>query len=315
LLLDFMRRPWRFLTVVQRSHLQASEVAVDSPAARWQPDGMETGVAASVPARPRANFRFRLPQWSLALPLPLVLIALWQVATGGRSYSLIPTPVKVLVTSWDYVVGGIYNDTYSGAFLHNAEASIARVYGGFAVAMLIAIPLGLLIGRNARARALIDPTLQFLRPIPVTAWLPLTMILFGLGPRATVALIALGTFFPMLLNTVDGVRMVEPRLIEAAQMLGTPKAAIFARVILPAASPSIFTGIRVALGLGWVLVVVGEMTGVPQGLGANIMDARQLSRTDLVIAGMVVIGILGFISDRIVMQIGRRALWWNPSAR
>lgn len=276
---------------------------------------METAVAVSVSTPSRANIPFRMPAWLLALPIPIVLIALWQLATGGKAYSLVPTPVRVLITTWDYVFGGVYNDTYSGTFLLNAEASIARVYGGFAVALVIAIPLGLLLGRNARARAMIDPTLQFLRPIPVTAWLPLTMILFGLGPRATIALIALGTFFPMLLNTVDGVRMVEPRLIEAAQMLGTPKAAIFARVILPAASPAIFTGIRVALGLGWVLVVVGEMTGVPVGLGANIMDARQLSRTDLVIAGMVVIGILGFISDRIVMQLGRRALWWNPSAR
>ena len=197
----------------------------------------------------------------------------------------------------------------------NALASIGRVYGGFAVAFAVAIPLGLLLGRSARARAMIDPMLQFLRPIPVTAWLPLTMLIFGLGPRATVALIALGTFFPLLVNTVDGVRMVEPRLIEAAQMLGTPKAAIFARVILPAASPAIFTGIRVGLGLAWVLVVVGEMTGVPLGLGANIMDARELSRTDLVIAGMVVIGALGFMSDRIVVQLGRRALWWNPGAR
>jgi NitT/TauT family transport system permease protein len=141
------------------------------------------------------------------------------------------------------------------------------------------------------------------------------MIIFGLGPPATIALIALGTFFPMLLNTIDGVRLVEPRLIEAAEMLGTPRAAIFTRIILPAASPGIFTGIRIGLGLAWVLLVVGEMTGVPTGLGANIMDARQLSRTDLVISGMVFIGILGFLSDRVVMLIGRRALWWNPSAR
>jgi NitT/TauT family transport system permease protein len=172
-----------------------------------------------------------------------------------------------------------------------------------------------LLGRNKLARSIIDPTLQFLRPIPVTAWLPLTMILFGLGPPATIALIALGTFFPMLLNTIDGVRLVEPRLIEAAEMLGTPQHAIFSRVILPAASPSIFTGIRIGLGLAWVLLVVGEMTGVPTGLGANIMDARQLSRTDLVISGMIYIGILGFLSDRVVMLLGRRALWWNPSAR
>jgi NitT/TauT family transport system permease protein len=270
---------------------------------------------AADPARAKPVRNLAIPGWLYSLALPLVLIGAWQLATGGRSYSLIPPPSTVVLTAWDYAFGGIRNDTYSGTFAANAMASVTRVFGGFLVAMLIAIPLGLILGRNKLARRLIDPTLQFLRPIPVTAWLPLTMILFGLGPPATIALIALGTFFPMLLNTVDGVRLVEPRLVEAAEMLGTPKAAIFARVILPAASPSIFTGIRIGLGLAWVLVVVGEMTGVPTGLGANIMDARQLSRTDLVISGMIYIGILGFLSDRVVMLIGRRALWWNPNAR
>jgi NitT/TauT family transport system permease protein len=270
---------------------------------------------APVLARPTVAVPRTIPRWLYALPLPIVLIAAWQLAAGGKSYSLIPPPSTVVLTAWDYAFGGIRNDPYSGSFAANAIASIIRVFSGFFVAMIVALPLGLVLGRSKLARGIIDPTLQFLRPIPVTAWLPLTMILFGLGPPATVALIALGTFFPMLLNTIDGVRLVEPRLIEAAEMLGTPKAAIFARVILPAASPSIFTGIRIGLGLAWVLLVVGEMTGVPTGLGANIMDARQLSRTDLVISGMVYIGILGFLSDRIVMLIGRRALWWNPSAR
>jgi NitT/TauT family transport system permease protein len=272
-------------------------------------------LTATAPAGAAKSARSRIPIWLYALPLPIVLIGAWQLATGGKAYSLIPPPTTVVLTAWDYAFGGIRNDTYSGAFWANASASIMRVFFGFFVAMIVAIPLGLILGRSKLVRSLVDPTLQFLRPIPVTAWLPLTMILFGLGPPATIALIALGTFFPMLLNTVDGVRLVEPRLVEAAEMLGTPKAAIFARVILPAASPSIFTGIRIGLGLAWVLLVVGEMTGVPTGLGANIMDARQLSRTDLVITGMIYIGILGFLSDRIVMLIGRRALWWNPSAR
>jgi NitT/TauT family transport system permease protein len=271
--------------------------------------------AAVAAARPAIPVKRSVPGWLYALPIPVVLIAAWQMACGGKAYSLIPPPSAVVLTVWDYAFGGIHNDPYSRTFAANAIASIIRVFSGFFVAMVIALPLGLILGRFKLARQLIDPTLQFLRPIPVTAWLPLTMILFGLGPPATIALIALGTFFPMLLNTIDGVRLVEPRLIEAAEMLGTPKAAIFARVILPAASPSIFTGIRIGLGLAWVLLVVGEMTGVPTGLGANIMDARQLSRTDLVIAGMVYIGVLGFLSDRIVTMIGRRALWWNPSAR
>lgn len=279
-------------------------------------DTVSGTTSALAGATPRAGARVpALPRWLLALPLPVVLVAAWQLATAGKAYSLIPPPSTVLLTAWDYAFGGIRNDPYSATFATNALASITRVFAGFFVAMIVAIPLGLILGRSKLARGLIDPTLQFLRPIPVTAWLPLTMILFGLGPPATIALIALGTFFPMLLNTVDGVRLVEPRLIEAAEMLGTPKAAIFGRVILPAASPSIFTGIRIGLGLAWVLLVVGEMTGVPTGLGANIMDARQLSRTDLVISGMIYIGILGFLSDRVVMLLGRRALWWNPSAR
>ena len=284
-------------------------VGANSPAVEIASGAVATPAPARVPAA-RA-----FPVWLLAFTVPVIGLIAWQLATAGKAFSLIPPPTTVGVTLWDYLFGGIRNDPYSGAFLANAIASIGRVYGGFFVAMIVALPLGLILGRSTFARGLIDPTLQFLRPIPVTAWLPLTMILFGLGPPATIALIALGTFFPMLLNTVGGVRMVEPRLIEAAEMLGTPKTAIFTRVILPAALPSIFTGIRIGLGQAWVLLVVGEMTGVPTGLGANIMDARQLSRTDLVITGMIVIGVLGFLSDRIVMLIGRRALWWNPSAR
>jgi NitT/TauT family transport system permease protein len=275
----------------------------------------QVSAIAPVSAPLQAPISRAMPAWMLALPLPVVGLVAWQLATAGKAYSLIPPPTTVALTAWDYAFGGIRNDPYSQAFWANAGASIMRVFGGFFVAMIVALPLGLILGRNKLARSLIDPTLQFLRPIPVTAWLPLTMIIFGLGPPATIALIALGTFFPMLLNTVDGVRLVEPRLIEAAEMLGTPRAAIFTRVILPAASPSIFTGVRIGLGLAWVLLVVGEMTGVPTGLGAAIMDARQLSRTDLVITGMIYIGALGFLSDRVIMLLGRRALWWNPSAR
>jgi NitT/TauT family transport system permease protein len=277
--------------------------------------GVTSNALSAAPDRAVAAKPRTIPRWLYAFPLPVVLIVAWQLATAGKAFSLIPPPSTVVLTAWDYAFGGIRNDTYSGAFLANAIASISRVFAGFFVAMIVALPLGLVLGRSKLVRGLVDPTLQFLRPIPVTAWLPLTMILFGLGPPAAIALIALGTFFPMLLNTVEGVRLVEPRLIEAAEMLGTPKTQVFMRVILPAASPSIFTGIRIGLGLAWVLLVVGEMTGVPTGLGANIMDARQLSRTDLVISGMIYIGILGFLSDRVVMLIGRRALWWNPSAR
>ncbi len=257
----------------------------------------------------------RARRWLIAAPLPLFLIGLWQIVVTHASSSLIPAPSTVLLTIWDFAFGGIYDYAYSRTLLPHLIASSGRVLCGFALAAIVAIPIGILLGRSKALARVIDPTLQFLRPVPVTAWLPLSMILFGIGPRATIALIFIGAFFPILINTIDGVKYVEPRLIEAAQMLGTPRTAILTKIVLPAASPAIFTGLRISLGFSWVLVVVGEMTGVPLGLGAVIMDARNLSRTDLIIAGMFYIGIIGFLSDRLITVIGRSVLWWNPNAR
>jgi NitT/TauT family transport system permease protein len=192
-------------------------------------------------------------------------------------------------------------------------ASLSRVYGGFVIAAILALPLGLMIGRLSIMRRLLDPTLQVLRPIPVTAWLPLSMIIFGLGPRSAFFLVCLGAFYPILINTIFGVRSVDLRLFEAASMLGCRSTAQFHRVVLPASLPAIFTGLRLGLGFAWVVIVVGEMTGVPTGLGAIIMEARQLSRTEIVICGMIVIGIAGFISDRIVLLLGKRLLQWSPN--
>jgi NitT/TauT family transport system permease protein len=249
----------------------------------------------------------------LAIAFPFVLLALWHFATVNRPASLIPPPHEVWLELEDLAIGGINDDAYSGTLLTHLLASVSRVYGGFALALAVALPLGMLIGRIALVRQLVDPTIQILRPIPVTAWLPLSMIIFGLGPRSAFFLVFLGAFYPILVNTIFGVRSVEPRLFEAASMLGCTGSAQFFRVVLPAALPSIFTGMRLGLGFAWVVIVVGEMTGVQTGLGAIIMEARQLSRTEIVISGMIVIGVFGFLSDQLVMWIGRRLLAWSPS--
>jgi len=191
-------------------------------------------------------------------------------------------------------------------------ASVSRVYGGFLLAAACALPLGMLIGRVALVRATLDPTLQLMRPIPVTAWLPLAMIVFGIGPTSAFFLVFLGAFYPILVNTIFGVRNVEPRLFEAAAMLGVSPSATFWKVVLPASLPSIFTGLRLGLGFAWVVIVVGEMTGVQTGLGAIIMEARQLSRTEIVISGMIAIGLLGYVSDYLVQLLGKRLLRWSP---
>jgi NitT/TauT family transport system permease protein len=255
----------------------------------------------------------RLRPVLLGLAFPIALLAIWHFFTAGRPGSLIPPPHDVWLELWDLAFGGINDDAYSRTLYVHLLASVARVYGGFAMALMVALPLGMLIGRGPLIRQLIDPTIQILRPVPVTAWLPLAMIIFGLGPRSAIFLVFLGAFYPILLNTIFGVRSVEPRLFEAASMLGCTGSAQFFRVVLPAALPSIFTGMRLGLGFAWVVIVVGEMTGVQTGLGAIIMEARQLSRTEIVICGMIVIGLFGFLSDQLVMLIGRRLLAWSPS--
>jgi NitT/TauT family transport system permease protein len=253
--------------------------------------------------------RYRAP---LAALVPVACVALWWLGTRHSEYGLIPSPYEVALALWDLAFGGINDDAFSGMLATHLIASASRVYGAFALAALVALPLGMLIGRLSLVRVLLDPALQILRPVPVTAWLPLSMIVFGLGARSAFFLVALGAFYPILVNTIFGVRSVEPRLFEAAAMLGVRPAAMFWRVVLPAALPGMFTGLRLGLGFAWVVIVVGEMTGVSTGLGAMIMDARQLSRTEIVISGMVTIGIAGFLSDQAVMLLGRRLLRWSP---
>ena len=279
---------------------------------------MSASVAAENTAeakKPRSGGRLwpRLKGVMLALVVPLLLLLGWHLAVQAGMTRLIPSPADVAEYMVDFAVGGIWDDAFSATLHIHLLASMTRVYGGFALAALVAVPLGLLIGRNEKVSGLLDPFLQLMRPIPVTAWLPLSMILFGLGPRSAFFLMFLGAFYPILLNTVFGVRSVEKRLFEAASMLGCSGTAQFFRVVLPASLPSIFTGLRLGLGLAWFVIVVGEMTGVPQGLGAVIMDGRTLSRTELVICGMIVIGIAGFISDRIIVAIMNRLLRWSPS--
>jgi NitT/TauT family transport system permease protein len=249
---------------------------------------------------------------ALGAGFPLALVVLWHAAVASSGTKLVPTPYMVAVMMKDFALGGVYDDAFSGTILTHLVASMQRVYGGFLLAAAIGIPLGLAIGKIPVFRQLLDPTLSLLRPIPVTAWLPLSMVFFGLGPRSAVFLVFLGAFYPILLNTIFGVRSVDGKLFEAANMLGCDGARMFRQVVLPAALPSIFTGLRLGHGFAWILIVVGEMTGVPTGLGSVIMDGRTLSRADLVITGMIVIGVAGFICDRLIVSLNNHVLRWSP---
>jgi NitT/TauT family transport system permease protein len=279
-------------------------------------EAAERSAPATVGIRRRRRQRLEtLRAFALGIGFPILLVLIWDRSVAITGTRLIPSPYQVAVMMYDFSFGGVYDDAFSGTILIHVWKSVQRVYAGFFLAALIGIPLGLLIGRIRILRQLLDPTISLLRPIPVTAWLPLSMIFFGLGPNAAIFLVFLGAFYPILLNTMFGVRSVDPRLFEAAAMLGCSGTAMFRQIILPASLPSIFNGLRIAHGFAWILIVVGEMTGVPTGLGSVVMDGRTLSRTDLVITGMIVIGACGFITDRIIVAISNRVLNWSPQHR
>ena len=252
---------------------------------------------------------------ALGVGFPILLVLIWDRAVAISGTRLIPSPHQVALMMYDFSFGGVYDDAFSGTILIHIWKSVQRVYSGFFLAAIIGIPLGMMIGRSRILRQLLDPTISLLRPIPVTAWLPLSMIFFGLGPNAAIFLVFLGAFYPILLNTMFGVRSIDPRLFEAAAMLGCSGTGMFRQIVLPASLPAIFSGLRIAHGFAWILIVVGEMTGVPTGLGSVVMDGRTLSRTDLVITGMIVIGACGFVTDRIIVAISNRLLSWSPQHR
>lgn len=256
----------------------------------------------------------RIPWKFLAVPASLVI--LWEVAvvSGILDARLIPAPHTVAQTWWVWVFGsdkGV-NDPYNGTWLTAAIASGQRVLIGFAIASVVGASVGLLIGWFTLPRMLMQPVIDILRPIPVTAWVPFTVVFFGIRPSASISLIALGAFFPIALNAASGAQSTPSVLVSAAQMLGTSKRKIVWRVVFPSALPSILTGLRVGIALAWVLVIVSEMVAVKSGLGFSLWDSYYFGRTDVIVAAMFSVGILGYVSDQILVRATNRILRWAP---
>ncbi|MCH1865642.1 ABC transporter permease [Nocardioides sp. CFH 31398] len=257
----------------------------------------------------------RLGRLALGLAVLALLVAMWHLGVRGEwvlvfdiKMAFLPEPLDVAVLLWDFAFGGVNDDAFSRTLWEHLGASTLRVLAGFALAAVLAIPLGVLMGRFALVNAALDPAVNLFRPIPATAWVPLVLLIIGFGSQATVFLITLSAFFPILLNTLGATREVSPRLVEAARMLGTRPAGILLRVVVPAATPGIVSGLRIGLGLAWVILVLGESNGIDTGLGSMITLAREQVRTDRIVVGMIVIGVAGFCSDRLLV-LGLRGLF------
>lgn len=277
-----------------------------------------SSITTGAPTRRRAAGRRTLPRIGAllaALILPLLLVAIWQGAgTNGALFGgALPTPDRVWTAwvKWAFGTAGMGLNPYSGTWAESVMFSTIRVAKGFSLAILIGVPLGIAIGWSRLFAMVVDPTVQWLRPVPITAWLPISIAVFGISDFGSIFLITIGAFYPIVINTTHGTRDVEKNWIRAALMMGSSPFTVLRRVVLPAALPSIFTGLRIGLGIAWTAVIVSEMVAVKSGLGYVLWDAYYVGRMDIVIADMISIGLLGYLSDFLIVRVEHWVLRWR----
>jgi NitT/TauT family transport system permease protein len=254
--------------------------------------------------------------------LPIGLLLIWEMLTqsGIINPQVLPAPSQIFLRwvayakptlSFEEANLGYVAWLFSGELPLDTFATTYRVAVGFCIGAGLALPLGLFMGTVDWVYKLFNPLIQILRPIPPIAYIPLAILWFGLGNPPAFFLISLGVFFPVLMNTISGVRHVDSIYIRAAQNLGAGGATMFTRVILPAATPHILTGLRVGVGVGFICVIVAEMIAVNNGLGFRILEAREFFWSDKIIAGMLTIGLLGLAIDTAMDRFNNHLLRWH----
>jgi ABC-type nitrate/sulfonate/bicarbonate transport system permease component len=259
-------------------------------------------VAPSPPAWRRALVRLS-HLWLLVL-----FVVAWElVSTFGEQINpqltiMLPPPTAVFSAAQDLMARGV--------LLTHVMDSLRRVLVAVGAAAVLGAPLGLAMGWSVSFRTAMDPLIEFIRPIPPLAWIPLSILWFGIGDTQNEYIIFLAAFFPIVLNSMAGARDVDTYLVRAGLSLGAQRRDLLLTVVLPGSLPNIFTGLRVGLGIGWMALVAGELVAAPTGLGYMINNARTLFRSDYILLGMVLIGLLGLVLDFLMRQVARLAMPW-----
>jgi NitT/TauT family transport system permease protein len=249
----------------------------------------------------------RFPVWMRPVAFVLLLVAAWEISVRMHPGQILPGPLAV--------AAGIIELLKHGLLLKYAVASLFRVTWGFVLASVTAIPLGLTLGWVRRGEMAINPLSQILRPISPLAWIPLAILWFGVGDLSSIFLIFVGCFFPLLLTAMSAVHNIPTVYIHAGRNFGLSSSAFVRRVLYPAVIPQLLVGMRITLGVAWLVVVAGEMIAVNSGLGFLIVDARNAgNRYDLVVAGMVLIGIIGLLLDMAMRSLEHvKSFRWRSS--
>jgi NitT/TauT family transport system permease protein len=250
-----------------------------------------------------------LTEWTKKIVPPLAVmvavVAVWWLVVAKTESAIFPTPWQVVTGAWELAEDGTLWE-YIGA-------SLFRVGVGFGLAVLVAVPLGLWMGWVSGAYRTLNPIFQMLRPISPIAWIPLAILWFGVGDVSPIFLIFIASVFPMIVQTTSGVHTIERRYLRAAANFGVSRTVLFRRVVIPAVLPEIIVGMRIGIGVAWLVVVAAEMIALRSGLGYMIMDSRNAgNRYDLVIAGMIIIGAIGLLLDGITRLLERlRTVRWR----
>jgi taurine transport system permease protein len=269
---------------------------------------MSEEVLAAAPSVEPTARRLRLSPWLATLLTIAVLLALWACASsfGWVSAVFLPHPAKVLAA-----VGRLVTQGYvDGTLFEHATVSLGRVFSALAFSILVAVPAGLIIATSPIGRGVLDPLIEFIRPLPPLAYLPLIIIWFGIGEPSKVLVIALAMVAPIAIATAAGVRSASQNQVNAARSFGASRLGVLLHVQLPSALPSILTGIRIALGAGWSTLVAAELVAASRGLGFMIQSAAQFLVTDIVIVGIFVISALAFAFEALLRLVERYFVRW-----
>ncbi len=266
---------------------------------------------AAGPVKPGESYGAPGQGRSLAISVvtAVALIGLWYIATaaGWVAPLFLPSPVAVVERFWEVLTQGFANAT----LLEHTGWSMLRVFGAFALAMATAIPIGIFMGVNRVARGLFDPIIEFYRPLPPLAYLPLVIIWLGIGEASKVVLIYMAIFAPMALSARAGVRSVAIEQIHAAYSMGATRWQVVRYIILKSALPEILTGMRIGIGFGWTTLVAAEMVAAQAGLGFMVLNAAEFLVTDVVIMGIIVIGIIAYLFDMLMRFAERKLVPWK----
>ena len=263
--------------------------------------GTSRGIAAAPSQTPLR--RLLRQRWFVVIRSFALFAALWQIAFMWNDNPLqLPSPMRVLASLWDLLI--------DGELIEHASVSTGRMLISLITAIVVAVPLGFWMGLSRNAEAYIDPVVELLRPISGIAWLPLALYIFGVGNTLPMFIMVYVAFFPILLNTIAGVRQVDKRLVSAARTMGIGGHAMLLHVSIPAALPTVMVGIRLAFAASWAAVVAAELIGAPSGMGFAIEWYRQLLMTSKVFSFIVTIGVVGYLCDLGLRALQRRLTPW-----